>query len=211
MKKLLLVGAVAIFGAANAQIDKGTMFISGNIGYEGKQTTESDKSNSDVAKVNTFSIAPTFGYFIAPNVALGLGLGYTNSVSEPGANFDFDKETISTFTIEPMVRKYWNISETFYLFGQLSVPMAFGNFTGEEKNMADVKGSVNSFGVVIKPGIDYVIAPNWTIEATVGEFGYRNTTIKPDHNPNDIKSKTENYNFGLNLGSVAFGVKYLFK
>lgn len=214
MKKVFLIGALALFAAANAQIAQGTMFISGQVSYAGSDNKLSSNSGSeDGVKENSFAVAPTFGYFVAPNLAVGVSVGYSSSTSEPGDLFgdNFDKSTVSAFTVEPLVRKYWNVSDNFLLFGQLSVPMSFGNMKGEEKGHDDVKGNVNSFGVVVRPGIDYIIAPNWTIEATIGEFGYRSTTAKPDNNPDNFKNTTNNYNFGLNLGSVTFGVKYLFK
>ena len=55
----------------------------------------------------------------------------------------------------------------------------------------------------MKPGLDYFLNKNWSIEATIGEFGYSN------YKPKDGDA-TNNYNFGLNLSSVTFGVKYVF-
>ncbi|MGL6038623.1 outer membrane beta-barrel protein [Soonwooa sp.] len=214
MKKLFLVGAVALFASVNAQIAQGTTFVSGQVSYSGNESkVTSDFGTSDESKENSFAVAPVVGYFVAPNLAIGVGVGYQSTTSEPGGILgeSFDKSTVSTFTVEPLVRKYWNVSDNFLLFGQLSVPMAFGSLKGQENGEADVKGNVNSFGVVVKPGIDYIISPNWTIEATIGEFGYRSTSFKPEENPNNFKVKNDNYNFGLNLGSVTFGVKYLFK
>jgi len=214
MKKLLLVGAVALFGMANAQMEKGTTYISGQVGFQGGKSEFSSKfGKEETGKNNQFSIVPTVGYFVANNVAVGLGIGYQSATSEPGALFgdSFDKTTISSFVVEPFARKYWNVGEKFFIFGQLSVPMEFGTLKGQENGHADAKATANSFGVVVKPGIDYVIAPNWTLEASLGEFGYRTSTIKPKDNPNDAKIKTDNYGFGLNFGSINFGVKYLFK
>jgi hypothetical protein len=55
----------------------------------------------------------------------------------------------------------------------------------------------------VKPGLDYFLNKNWTIEATIGEFGYSNFKYK------NAKS-VDNYNFGLDLSSVGIGVKYVF-
>lgn len=195
MKKLLLVGAVALFGAVNAQIAQGTMYVSGNVGYEGVKN-----NNSDVTG-DRFSVVPTVGYFVASNVAVGVGVGYS---SESVKNNEGVKKSTSAFVVEPFARKYWNVSDNVLLFGQLSVPMAFGNDKVKVDSKEISKDKFSAFGVVVKPGIDYVIAPNWTIEATLGEFGYRTAKYK------DAKS-VENYKFGVDLGSVSFGVKYLFK
>lgn len=197
MKKLLLVGALALFSAVNAQIGEGTMFISGNVGYNGQ------KDNNSKVETDKFSVVPTFGYFVAPNLAVGLGVGYNYNSSENTAALVKAKTSASAFVVEPFVRKYWNASEKFLLFGQLSVPMAFGQ-TKVELGNSTAKNDFTSYGVVVKPGIDYIVAPNWTIEASVGEFGYRSDKFKN-------AERVENYKFGVDFGAVNFGVKYLFK
>ncbi|MNW09445.1 hypothetical protein D3C71_2064470 [compost metagenome] len=55
----------------------------------------------------------------------------------------------------------------------------------------------------MKPGLDYFLNKNWTIEATIGEFGYNN--FKPKDG-----DAVNNYSFGLNLANVGIGVKYVF-
>jgi outer membrane protein W len=84
--------------------------------------------------------------------------------------------------------------------------MAFGN-DKLENTFANVTTTTeekfNSFGVAVKPGLDYFLNKNWTIEATIGEFGYSNFKYK------NAKS-VDNYNFGLDLASVGIGVKYVF-
>ena len=46
MKKVILVGALALFGAVNAQIAKGTAFISGTVGYQGQKNNNNDVINT---------------------------------------------------------------------------------------------------------------------------------------------------------------------
>jgi outer membrane protein W len=62
-----------------------------------------------------------------------------------------------------------------------------------------------SIGVNVKPGLDYFLNKNWSIEATIGEFGYKNFKYKEEG-----AKALNNYNVGLNLSSVSFGVKYIF-
>ncbi|MEG0762172.1 MAG: DUF3575 domain-containing protein, partial [Chryseobacterium sp.] len=93
-------------------------------------------------------------------------------------------------------------------FGQLSVPMQFGTEKSEENfNNTTVSEKVkyNAYGVSIKPGLDYFLNKNWTIEATIGEFGYN--TSKYDL---EGAKSVNNFNFGLNLANVGIGVKYVF-
>jgi hypothetical protein len=216
MKKLLLTGAVALFGLSNAQIAKGTAYLSGSVGYS---QIESDNGNY---KKENFNVLPTVGYFVGTNLAVGVGVGYqtektteTTTTTLPGATVvseDITKKP--AFVVAPFVRKYWTLSDKLYIFGQLAVPMQFGK-TETENNSVVTTGSTTSttsvsteakytqVGVTVKPGLDYFLNKNWSIEATIGEFGYSN------YKPKDGDA-TNNYNFGLNLSSVTFGVKYVF-
>lgn len=218
MKKLLLAGAVALFGPSSAQIKTGTLYLSGQAGYS------QEKNNNTDDKLQNFSIIPTVGVFIAPNLAVGAGIGYIGSKADNTDvnNLGFGVETLQSnmktnaFTARPFIRKYWTLSDKLYIFGQLEVPIEIGKRTADiqfdyiNMNGYTYSQSINmeqkytSFGVNIKPGLDYFINKNWTIEATIGEFGYNNMKIK------DQEKGTDDFNFGLNLSSVTFGVKYVF-
>ena len=216
MKKILLAGAVALFGLSNAQIAKGTTYLSGSVEYSQKET-----DNGNFKKEN-FNVLPTVGYFVGTNLAVGLGVGYqTQKETQSSTTTFLNSTTVSedvtkkpAFVVAPFVRKYWTLSEKLYIFGQLAVPMQFGK-TEKETSSVTTSGSTTSstststeakytqIGVTVKPGLDYFLNKNWSIEATIGEFGYNN------YKPKDGDA-TNNYNFGLNLSSVTFGVKYVF-
>ncbi|SHL66928.1 outer membrane beta-barrel protein [Chryseobacterium polytrichastri] len=216
MKKLLLAGAVALFGLSNAQIAKGTTYLSGSVGY-----SQEESNNGDLKKEN-FNVLPTVGYFVGTNLAVGLGIGYqteknTATTTTTLFNTTVVNENVTkkpAFVVAPFVRKYWNLSEKLFVFGQLAVPMQFGKTEVESSSVATTGNSVvtnststeakyTKIGVTVKPGLDYFLNKNWSIEATIGEFGYSN--FKPKDG-----DATNNYNFGLNLSSVTFGVKYVF-
>lgn len=220
MKKLLVASAVALFGLSNAQIAKGTVYLSGSVGYSQQET------NNGNSKVENFNVLPTAGFFVAPNFAVGLGVGFqteknTNITTTSIAN----STTVNTnelknpaFVVAPFARKYWTLSDKLYFFGQLAVPMQFGKSEVENSSVTTTTtaagtttstSSVSSeakytqVGVTVKPGLDYFLNKNWTIEATIGEFGYNN--FKPKDG-----DATNNYSFGLNLANVGIGVKYVF-
>jgi hypothetical protein len=58
MKKLLLASAIALFGLSNAQIAKGTTYLSGSVGYSQVET------NNGNNKTENFNVLPTVGYFV---------------------------------------------------------------------------------------------------------------------------------------------------
>lgn len=219
MKKLLLAGAVAVFGLSDAQIAKGTTYLSGQVEYD---HSESNEFNG-IRKDDVFKILPTAGYFIDTNLAVGLGAGYKSAVTkfEVGdagvSNILEIKDTDNAFVVAPFIRKYWTLSEKLYIFGQLQVPLEFGQYKIETETVGSpagwdeilspkpYKNNYTHIGVNIKPGLDYFLNKNWSMEATLGEFGYN--TYKADYEGAERKN---NYKFGLNLSSVTFGVKYVF-
>ncbi|MET3037831.1 outer membrane beta-barrel protein [Chryseobacterium sp. NRRL B-14859] len=220
MKKVLLAGAVALFGLSNAQIAKGTTYLSGSVGYSQEET------NNGNLKTENFNVLPTVGYFVNTNLAIGLGVGYqTEKTTATTTTTLGNTTTVSenvvkqpAFVVAPFVRKYWTLSDKLYIFGQLAVPMQFGKTEAEVSsvsttttasgtttvtNSTSTEAKYTQIGVTVKPGLDYFLNKNWSIEATIGEFGYSN------YKPKDGDA-TNNYNFGLNLSSVTFGVKYVF-
>lgn len=218
MKKIFLAGAIAAFGFSNAQINKGTVYLSGQVSYA------HEKDNNVNSKKNTVIIMPTAGFFVAPNLAIGAGVGYVNTkftkdetINGEAGVFRFNNiNEQSAFRIVPFVRKYWTLSEKLFFFGQLEIPVEFGreeyethsSFIGDFGNYAfndnSGKTKFTTVGVNIKPGLDYFLNKNWSIEATLGEFGYSNYKVK------DIDYSKDTYNFGVNLASVGIGVKYVF-
>jgi opacity protein-like surface antigen len=216
MKKVLLAGAIALFGLSNAQIAKGTVYLSGSVGYSQVET------NNGNNKTENFNVLPTVGFFVAPNLAVGLGIGYQTQKDTNIATTQIGGTTIVStnevkepaFVVAPFVRKYWTLSDKLFIFGQLAVPMQFGKTEIENSTVAtsgsttttsstSTEAKYTQVGVTVKPGLDYFLNKNWSIEATIGEFGYNN------YKPKDGDA-TNNYNFGLNLSSVTFGVKYVF-
>lgn len=216
MKKLLIASAVALFGLSNAQIAKGTVYLSGSVGYSQEET------NNGNLKTENFNVLPTAGFFVAPNFAVGLGIGYqtekTTAVSTTTignvTTVNTSVEKYPAFVVAPFARKYWTLSDKLYFFGQLAVPMQFGKAEAEVSSVStngsttvststSAEAKYTQVGVTVKPGLDYFLNKNWTIEATIGEFGYNN--FKPKNG-----DATNNYSFGLNLANVGIGVKYVF-
>ena len=220
MKKLIIASVITLFGLSNAQIKTGTVYVSGQVNYSKKE----NKANNTT--IQDFKIIPTVGVFVAKNLAVGTGIGVTNKKEEyneiySGGSF----ATIVDYTgkknaviVAPFMRKYWTLSDNLYIFGQLEIPMEFGKmsqdalvtymdvmygYTGYQTFSIEKK--YTSIGVNVKPGLDYFLNKNWSIEATIGEFGYKNFKYKEEG-----AKALNNYNVGLNLSSVSFGVKYIF-
>ncbi|WP_312991912.1 outer membrane beta-barrel protein [Chryseobacterium flavum] len=219
MKKLVLTGGIVLFSLSHAQIKRGSVYLSGQMEY---QHNENNVLNGSRRKDDIVKIIPTAGYFVGSNLAIGLGAGYKSAVSKyeigygGASNSHQIKVADNAFVVTPFIRKYWTLSDHLYIFGQLQVPLEFGREKLNSNNdiqggdpllssSFNTKNNYTSIGVNIKPGLDYFLSKNWSVEAVIGEFGYN--TYKKDV---DGAKRVNDYKFGLNLSSVTFGIKYLF-
>ena len=198
MKKLAFTIALLAFGVnlyAQEGLE-GRSFIMGQVGYS--QSYQSYKSDViKESKAQSYSVLPAYGYFISPSVAIGGALGYVGSTAGTG---DF-KTTTNEFIIQPLARKYWNVANNLYIFGQASIPFAFGSV-----KEGGVKQDYTKYGVEIKPGIDYLLSNHWSLEASVGLFSW--SAVNPKHGSN-----VNTFDFGVNSGLISglnLGVKYIF-
>jgi hypothetical protein len=196
MRKLFLTltAAVALTFAANAQTEKGKLFLGGSVGYD------YSKINGTEHSAQSFNVTPSVGYFINDNFAIGTGIGYTYAQDY---NNQGDKLKSQAFTASPFARAYKG-NESFKFFGQLSVPMAWGN-----NKVEDTKTSTfSSYGVQLSPGIAFFPHKNVGIELSVRGLYYGNDRTKLEA----TGEKTIRNSFGLasNFFAPQLGVQFYF-
>lgn len=194
MKKLFLTltAAVAVTFAANAQTEKGKTILGGNVSYDYTNVKDVDGS------VQGFSILPSVGVFVSDNVAVGLGIGYAWNQEDDGT----EKAKLGQFVAAPYARLYKGDGD-FKFFGQVSVPMAWGN-----SKVDDTKISKSEhYGVELAPGFAYFPTDKIGIEFSVRGLYYQNASTTPEGG-----SKTSTNSFGLNANSLApkIGVQFYF-
>lgn len=200
MKKIVLtVAAVFAFGFANAQEEtsegfkKGDVFISGAVSFGSTKTGD--------FKTSDFEIAPSAGYFVTDNIALGLAFGYGSSKVDVGTA----DATNSTLSVGAFGRYYFTPASKFSIFGQLGVN--YMNYDLEFNPETGVPGESkgNGFGIGVAPGVSYFLAKNFAIEATFGILSYE--TLNPDE---DGVDSTNGFNFGLDMRDIRLGLVYKF-
>ncbi|RDC55715.1 porin family protein [Pedobacter chinensis] len=200
MKKLLLslVAVAGLVYGAQAQTEKGKFILGGNVGFNSTKVETAAKS--DVS----FSIVPSVGYFVDNNFAIGTGVGYTydKQVSENQLN--------QAFVVAPFGRYYVGLSDQFKFFGQLSVPMAFGNnkVVDAQGNVGAKFASTTSIGVNVAPGFAFFPTKRIGIEVSVNGLGYNNLNVKNELTGNEVSANS----FGLDANTFApkLGVQFHF-
>ncbi len=185
MKKLLLVAVLAVFSVSiSAQGLQGTWFAGGEISY------------SDVKGTKSTMILPIVGTFVSPSVAVGIGAGYLKEegfVNVAGESVAYD---VDAFVVKPLVRKYWNISGPIFLFGQIAAPLTFSD-------------DVNTYGLQVSPGIDFVVTSWMTIETSFSIFGV-NITDADGSTDWSVGANPFNSLTDREVGQLQVGVKFLF-
>jgi hypothetical protein len=204
MKKFLLVAAIALFGlTANAQDKKesnglqGTWWVAGQVSFSSEKTGD--------AKTTSNMILPIVGYFVAPSVTLGLGVGNISAKTVNGAGVTTAEG--NTFVVKPLVRKYWNISGGLFFYGQAALPVMLG-----KDKISDGKSS--SLALELSPGFDYIVNKWMTVETSFTIFNVGTSTETPK-----VGDKTTTFGFNANpmnsvadrqIGNLQVGVKFLF-
>ena len=197
MKKLMLVGALALFAAVNAQVStstegfaQGSTFITGAVGFASESIADE--------KTSGFTIAPSVGYFVTPNIAIGAKLGYTSLKNEEGS----DEETTDLLTAGVFGRYYWMPASKFSIFAELGAD--YRSVTEDDNTISNEYKS-NGFAIQLAPGMNYFLNNNFALEAKVGVLGY--SSDKPDYTGAEA---TDNFNIGLNLNDITLGLVYKF-
>ncbi|WPO84488.1 OmpW family outer membrane protein [Chryseobacterium sp. JJR-5R] len=197
MKKLLLAGAVALFGLSNAQMTKGDWVFSGNtgLGFNSIDTkTKVEGQTYDGAKVSTFSVTPSVGYFVIDKLAVGIDLGFTSiTTKEEG-----DKSTISNFSVMPTATYYFMNSSKLVPFLGAGIGYASGK-TKETYSNVSQEFTTNGLAWKVKGGVTYMATQSLGINLGVSfdQFANKETYFGTEYK-NTVNT------FGVNVGFSYF-------
>lgn len=210
MRKIITAALLVVIAcSANAQKKglQGTWFATSQFGYQQTKTGSNKSTN--------VSVLPIVGNFVSPSVALGLAVGYAGIKSETGAGVTANNNLL---VVEPLVRKYWNVTGGLYFMGQLAAPV----ITGKEKQ-SDLK--VSQFGLAASSGFDMVLGKHFTVEFSYNLANFSVTTLTPkvgnkttvtDFSLAHVANVESAYNTALGGSNptlttpLSFGFKFLF-
>ncbi|HFK5571968.1 porin family protein [Elizabethkingia anophelis] len=195
MKKNLLIGAFALLGfAASAQTEKGSWVVGGStsIGFNNVSTkVKSGNTTFDGPKVNTFTIAPSAGYFVIDKLSVGLDLAYTNATTK----YDGAKTTSNTFAILPTATYYFTDNTVIKPYLGAGIGYA-SNTEKEEYRGKSNEYTVDGFAWKVKGGFAYFFTSS--IAADLG-LSYSQFSNKD----NGVRTNVNTFGVGVGL-SVFF-------
>ena len=180
-----LLSAGTLLGQFTAQ---GNFMMGSTLGFSAANSTiTQDYGTGDVAKENPtytqFSIAPSVGYFLIDNLALGIGLDYTfNQVKNPNQATNKDSDLL----FGPFARYYVPMTDDMSFF--LEANFGFGNSSDDQ----DVGGvpqniSTNIFAIGVGPGFTIFSSEAVGIETLV-KYNYARSDF--DTNIGGVRAKT---------------------
>lgn len=194
-------------------------FLGGTAGFSTSKQTEVVNTNPGGTPVyatgertnNTYSIAPEFGFYIRPNTALGIKLGYSHA---GGDNY----ATYNSYNVSPFVRFNIPIGK-----GRFSVYNDLGISAGYTKSMESMGNGITGdakilgLGAFYEPGLQFRLKNNINLLATLGNlfnYGYSTKKVTSIADAN-VRTTNNTHSLGINsdffaLNSFRLGINLLF-
>lgn len=196
MKKLFLslavVSGVVAFAqqapSSDAALEKGKWMIGSNVGlnFSSESKTVKSEGESDLkATTTSFSFNPDVSYFMAKNLAVGVGLDYTYTSVK-------DEDSSNSFGIMPNVKYFFANDSSLAPFVGLGVGYRMNSY----KAGADAK-AVNQGGLAVgvEGGVAYFLSDAL---AATGSVKYNYTSITHSDNSNN-QIQTGKINAGIGV------------
>ncbi|MDQ2794263.1 MAG: hypothetical protein M3Y12_09690 [Bacteroidota bacterium] len=218
MKKPLLLfallGGTATVAHAQTAIPAGTVSLGGNVGYYRHTSTAQlpGISQTSEATSSQFQIAPSVGYFVADNLAIGLSLGYTATKNKYTGPFSGALSDIAPNTIlraGAYLQYYKMLTDQFGLVGTLGGGYQYNRINtiyGPVGNPSVVETKQKGYYAALTPGIIYFPVPKLGISATVGSLAY--SRLK--ETPTATEPVVTDFNATFGLNQLQFGGTYYF-
>ena len=185
MKKLFLVGAVALFTAANAQTEKGSWMVSGKseISFNNVNTkVKYDGTEVDSDETSSFTFSPSASYFVINNLAVGLGLNYMH-------NKNGDVKS-NTFVAMPQATYFLATAGNVKPYVEAAVGYASNNTSDDE---SEIKADGLAYGAGV--GVAYFVNPSVAFSLGLNYSG-ANLTFSED---SDFKTNINTLGVGVGI------------
>lgn len=208
MKKLLTVVALLASTAGFAQLEKGSILVTG-FGSINSTTGENvDAAGTKTDAPSTFggTLGLGGGYLIQDNLSVGAFIALTGTTTKNDVNNT--ENSANNFGFGIGARKYTKCADNLYVFGQLGFGLLSGKTEFKNNGTLINEGKTNTFTLGLAPGISYFLSNCVAFDMTVGNLGY--TSTKTEDVTNNTENTTNNFGLNLNLTTVTFGVQVFF-
>ena len=237
MKKQILILSLLASGTAFAQIPKGSIFGGLTLSvwtqkHESENKSGNKTTTDEPIKSMSWEVMPEASYFVADNLAIGLGIGMNGykqtSTSTPNATTKTESSYKSggpAFSI--FARKFFPVTENFYCFGGFGFDFSSGKGEDEEKTTTTLgtntttittttKSKSTNMGIGLNAGLAYNVTPKIMLIGSFGLLSWYSNTSKT--NMEDDPTNGESYDldkysgiaFGVNTGQTPFNLGFVY-
>ncbi len=220
MKTVLLsLFALTMAHLSFAQINQGALLVGAGFNFlhfnDVRENQINSQSLTSESNTTNFSFFPSVGYFVKPNLMVGLGLGYqlSNQVSSNSQTDDELAFNRHTFSISPYVKKYMELNDNLYFNIHVGVLGGFG-WMNENYNGTESKSDFYQLRAAVSPGLTYFLNQKWALFANYGSIFYQfEHKIDYQNNSSDIASTTNSNYFAasFSLNSFSLGIQYFLR
>ena len=226
MKKLFIMMAALFAGVSMSAQMKGDMSISGNFGIgTGNSVATTNYSNVTTTvkapKGIDFNIGASYGYFVADNLEVSLGLYYglyriQNNWMDTDTNKKF-YDMKNSFTIAPQLKYYLSIvDDVFYYTPSFKIGYSFesGKSQLDENTTVDYKweleglpgvgfGGPRTFTIGLDlVSFEYKPSYNIGINFSLGGIYYKNVSYKYEADDSKDTAKVSDNSFSLGFDTT---------
>jgi hypothetical protein len=203
MKQKFLLVLICIFSlvaSTQAQINKGSVWLGGNIGYSETKTKFESFTGADVKSI---SFKPAAGKAIKENLIAGVTFTYTKTttINDGPANY-YRKQTEKNIGGGVFLRKYVPVVSRLYIFGEAAAAYKNLKSTLSDPNAPNNKTNTKGWDAAISltPGVSYAINNKLQLETGFNSlfstvYGKSKTTSA---NP-DLRGTSKVFATGINL------------
>jgi hypothetical protein len=212
MNKILSFLVVALFSGftLSAQTQKGSHLLGGSFSVN-HSTVEThagpdSPTSSDNNKSNSFSVGPSYSYFVADNLGLGVDVGYSHSHNDSHNSIRSGETNYNGYSGSISLKKYFLFEKKI---GVRTGPFAsYDNAKAKSTNTDEFyRGDQLSKIFIAGVALDFVYFPVKKIGlvASLGSLSYLKSKVQ------DRYYSSKQSNIGLSvLNSPSFSVYYAF-
>ncbi len=220
MKKFLLGLLVFQFFvfAANAQIEKGSIMLGGNVNFNNSNSEQLIGMLPNVTAINDdskdFLFNPRFGYAIGNNWIIGTALTFNTgkttrkSVSSTSSSSTMEEQIFDydAFGATLFARKYFPLGDKFSVFGELISGVNWRTvnslYNSSQGTSSENETKYTQYTTSLSAGLAY-FPKNWlALELSTNLVSF--TTGEQ----NQTSPKYDSFSFGLNTSSINLGVSF---
>lgn len=200
---LMLISAWLCVGILNAQVTQNGNFILGStVGFStaSSNITQKATGGSEVEESpysTQINIAPSVGYFLFDNFALGIRMDYTlNRVEESNNEFTEDSDVL----FGPFARFYLPMTESNDMFLFAEAGFGFGNSRDvKELPAGNQRINTNLFAFGVGPGITVIASNAIGLEAVV-KYNFARSEFDTQIAGIEANTTTKTNQIGISLG-----------